>query len=197
MEIHYKNIILRDMMAADIEDEIRWNTTETEWGLWDAPWEDCFSNFDPEAYREKTLKKLQAPKDGFRWRLQAAYADGTHIGDVSTYLIDDNYEWIAEKSLQPDQHYFYAVGVDIKEPSYWGHGLGTEALAAYIRYHLELEHTDICTQTWSGNVRMVKCAEKLGFYVCDREIGYRTVRGEKADGLTFLLDIDKFRGLYE
>jgi RimJ/RimL family protein N-acetyltransferase len=89
------------------------------------------------------------------------------------------------------------VGVGIKEPPYWSQGLGTEALAAYIRYHLELGHTDICTETWSGNVRMVKCAEKLGFYVCDRENGYRTVRGEKVDGLTFRLDVDKFRRLFE
>lgn len=196
MEIRYKNVILRDMVATDMEDEIRWNTVETAWGLWDAPWEDCFSDFDPDAYREKARKKLQAPQDGFRWRLQVAYTDGTHIGNVSAYLIDDNYEWIAEKNLQPGQRFFYAVGADIKEPSYWGRGLGTEALAAYIRYHLEMGHTDIFTQTWSGNVRMVKCAEKLGFYVCDREIGYQTVRGEKVDGLTFRLDVEQFRKRY-
>ncbi len=121
MEIPYKNIILRDMVVADIEDEIRWNTVETEWALWDAPWEDSFSGF----------------------------------------------------------------------------GLGTEALAAYIRYHLEMRHTDICTETWSGNTRMIKCAKKLGFYECDREIGFRTVRGEKVDGLTFRLDVDRFHKSFE
>jgi RimJ/RimL family protein N-acetyltransferase len=196
MKIHYRNIILRDMRVADIEDEIRWNTIETEWGLWDAPWED-FSDFDPDVFREETLKKLQAPEDGFRWRLQVDHADGTHIGSVNSYLIDDSYEWIAEKSLQPDQHRFYAVGVDIKEPSYWGRGLGAETLAAYIRYHLELGHTDICTQTWSGNLRMIRCAEKLGFYECDRKPGYQTVREETVDGLTFRLDTDQFRRSYE
>ena len=196
MEIRCKNVILRDMVAADIEDEIRWHTVETEWGLWDTPWEDCFSAFDPDAYREKARKKLQEPKDGFRWELQVVSSDGTHVGSVNTYWIDDNYEWVARKNLQPGQHVFYAVGCAIKEPSYWGRGLGTETLIAYVRYHLNLGHTDICTQTWSGNVRMVKCAEKLGFTVCDREIAFRTVRGEKVDGLTFRLNVDQFRKRY-
>ena len=143
MEIRCKNVILRDMVAADIEDEIRWHTVETEWGLWDAPWEDCFSAFDPDAYREKARKKLQEPKDGFRWELQVVSSDGTHVGSVNTYWIDDNYEWVARKNLQPGQHVFYAVGCAIKEPSYWGRGLGTETLIAYVRYHLNLGHTDI------------------------------------------------------
>ena len=39
MEIKYKNIILRDMIPSDIEDNVRWNTTETEWSDYDAPWE--------------------------------------------------------------------------------------------------------------------------------------------------------------
>ena len=32
-------LILRDMRESDIEDYVRWFTTETEWGSWDAPWE--------------------------------------------------------------------------------------------------------------------------------------------------------------
>lgn len=36
MELHYKDIILRDYKENDIEDDIRWNTVETQWALWDA-----------------------------------------------------------------------------------------------------------------------------------------------------------------
>ena len=39
MKLKYKNIILRDMEEKDLDDYIRWNTTETEWQNWDAPWE--------------------------------------------------------------------------------------------------------------------------------------------------------------
>lgn len=31
MYIKYQNIILRDMIESDIEDYVRWFTTETEW----------------------------------------------------------------------------------------------------------------------------------------------------------------------
>ena len=39
MKIKNENIILRDMIESDIDDYVRWFTTETEWSLWDAPWE--------------------------------------------------------------------------------------------------------------------------------------------------------------
>ena len=39
MEFKFRNVVLRDMGEADIEDEIRWNTVETQWAQWDAPWE--------------------------------------------------------------------------------------------------------------------------------------------------------------
>ena len=39
MEITYENITLRDMIASDIENYVRWFTTETEWMDTDAPWE--------------------------------------------------------------------------------------------------------------------------------------------------------------
>lgn len=32
-------IILRELIEADIEDNIQWNTIDSEWQLWDAPWE--------------------------------------------------------------------------------------------------------------------------------------------------------------
>jgi len=35
-------LILRDMKESDIEDYVRWFTTETEWGNWDSPWEGHF-----------------------------------------------------------------------------------------------------------------------------------------------------------
>lgn len=32
-------VILRDFKEGDIEKRIYWETSETEWQLWDAPWE--------------------------------------------------------------------------------------------------------------------------------------------------------------
>ena len=78
------------------------------------------------------------------------------------------------------------------EKAFWGSGLGTQALAAFILHHLDHGHRDLCLQTWSGNVRMVRCAEKLGFVECHREVGNREVRGKTYDGLTFRLDVQRF-----
>jgi RimJ/RimL family protein N-acetyltransferase len=45
----------------------------------------------------------------------------------------------------------------------------------------------LCAATWSGNVRMVRVAEKCGFSLTNREVGKREVRGGRYDGLTFAL----------
>ena len=35
---------------------------------------------------------------------------------------------------------------------------------------------------------MIRCAQKLGFQECEREIGSREVSGKKYDGLTFRVE---------
>ena len=68
MELKYQNIVLRDMEERDIGDEIRWNTTQTQWALWDAPWEmeEELKTFDPEAHRKKELEWLVKPAAAWR-----------------------------------------------------------------------------------------------------------------------------------
>ena len=194
MEIRYREIVLRDMVESDIEDDIRWNTVETQWALWDAPWEmeTELPKFNPESYRREQLELLQAPKDQPRWRFELDTADGIHIGSVNSYLIDENWNWIPLRSVTPGQKVYRTLGIEICDCSYWSKGLGTQALAAYISYYLENHCADLCLQTWSGNFRMVKSAERLGFVVCHREVGNRCVRGGVYDGLTFRLDLDRF-----
>jgi len=195
MKIEYKNVVLRDMKESDINDDIRWNTVQTEWALWDAPWEmeEFLQNFDPKKYREEVLAELLKPKTEPRWGFEVDTAGGVHIGSVNSYMIDENYSWIPFRNVKSGQKAFRTVGIEICESSYWGRGLGTEALAAFIKYYLSLGEKDICTQTWSGNTRMVKSALRLGFEEVHRETGSRNVRGGTYDGLTFLLNEKKFK----
>ena len=194
MKIEYKDIILRDMTEADIEDDIRWNTLETDWANWDAPWESLpdLLTFDAEEYRKKELLKLAEPKDKIRWGFEIETAEGIHIGAVNSYMINENFEWIPIRNAKPGEKLFRTVGIDICESSFCGKGLGRKALAAFINYYLENGEDEIYCQTWSGNIRMIKCAEKLGFEVCKRKTDYREVNGKKYDGLTFCLDKEKF-----
>lgn len=180
-----EKVILRDMIPEDCEDYIRWNTVETDWKEWDAPWKRK-DPFDEAAYRERMKGWLQAVpagdarRDGF----EVCLANGRHVGWVSSYSIDEDCSIIngAGKTT---------VGIDICEPDARG-GTGSRALAAFIRYLLGQGEEEIFTQTWSGNLRMIRAAEKLGFAEYRRKLGVCQVRGGTYDGLTFRLDQEKF-----
>lgn len=188
MEIKYQNVVLRDMRESDIEDEIRWRTVETAWGDWDAPWEEM-----TPVDREKELEWINTRKPDHRLCLEIDTANGVHIGAVSAYCISENFDWFKLSGEEERQSLNWAVGIDINESAYWSGGWGTQALAAWVRYHLEEGYENLYTQTWSGNVRMVGLAKKLGFVECNRVHGNRQVRGGTYDGLTFRLDREAFR----
>lgn len=194
MQIKYKNIILRDFMESDIEDYVRWNTAETQWALWDGPWEmeRKLAEYNEEAHREKLGGYLAKQKEGHRRSFEIDTIEGAHIGSVNAYCIDDEYNWrqAGEKSEWLESR--WAVGIDICESDYWSGGYGTQALTAFIRYCIDDGYTDLYTQTWSGNFRMVGLAQKMGFYECCRKKDIRKVRGGSYDGLTFRLDLEKF-----
>ena len=83
---------------------------------------------------------------------------------------------------------YRAIGIDICESDVWGNGVGTNALRAFINYYFGNGVDELYTQTWSGNIRMLRCAEKLGFEECNRYVGSRQVEGKTYDGLTFRLE---------
>lgn len=189
MEIKFENIILRDMIESDIEDYVRWFTTETEWSDFDAPWEPVSGNAAEEqkSWSEYYASVRELPEEVLRWKLEIEW-NGRHIGWASSYMIDESYEWISADDIQEGQKVYRAVGIDICESDIWGQGIGTNALRAFINYYLESGVTEIYTQTWSGNTRMLRCAEKLGFVECNRNVGARQVEGKTYDGLTFRLE---------
>ncbi len=184
MKIEYGNLILRDMIASDVEDYVRWFSVEREWENWDAPWEK--EETTEETERKKWTEYYESvkgrPDDIPRWKFEIEW-NGRHIGWVSSYCIDENYEWIG--SRKDGQTIYRAVGIDICEPDMQGKGVGTSALRAYMNYCFKGGVNELYTQTWSGNIRMIRCAEKLGFAECGRVVDEREVDGQQYDGLTF------------
>ena len=79
------------------------------------------------------------------------------------------------------------MGIDIYEPGMRGRGIATVALGLFIEHLRACGEARIFAQTWSGNVRMLALARKLGFEGYLRKPGVRTVRGEAYDGLAFEL----------
>ena len=132
MELKYQNIVLRDMEERDIGDEIRWNTVQTQWALWDAPWEmeEELKTFDPEAHRKKELEWIAKPKPDHRRCLELETWDGVHLGAVNCYCIDDDCNWLekAPDTEEGRKAARWAVGLDICEPAYWNGGWGAQAL---------------------------------------------------------------------
>ena len=103
---------------------------------------------------------------------------------MSSYCINENYEWTAEDTVHR------AIGIDICEPAAWDKGIGSNVLRAFMNYHFADGIDELYTQTWSGNTRMFHCAEKLGFVECNCDVGEQEVNGQKYDGLTFKLKRD-------
>lgn len=193
MKIVYKDIILRDYQESDIENDIRWMTVETAWHDWDAPWkaEKAFREFNPAKFRQRMMDRLAKGPDenGFRYTFEIETKEGVHIGGVNTYFLDRQYKW----KPRDEGGCLHTLGIGIHESAYWHKGLGTQALTAFIKYYIDHGITDLYTETWSGNYPMVALAEKLGFEVCLREKDYRRFEGELYDGLTFKLNIRKFK----
>lgn len=177
--LKYNNIILRDRIPADIVDHRRWLTTEVAWLEWDAPWEKEDPDF-VQKYLARMEQRLHQPLPAIRSTLEICHADGAHIGMVNAYDIDENPEKLA-------------VGITLRESRYWGQSLGSQAFPLWLDYQFKATGREtIFCQTWSGNTRMIKLAEKCGFAECQRIKGIREVRGQIYDALTFHLNRSNF-----
>jgi len=171
------------MRESDLVDEERWNTIETEWSEWDAPWEED-EPFDMEEEREYLLKRIKNPPKVYSV-LELDTAEGWHIGGVNHYFIDK------QKDLK-------AVGIAIPPISARGKGYGKNAFILWVAYHFANSNAEeIYTQTWSGNYPMIKLAESVGFEEIGRIKGIRKVRGERYDALTFSISRKFFHERYE
>jgi len=194
MELRNEKIVLRDPIESDIDDRIRWETAQTEWLEWDAPWETEEKPFVPEDYRRDMKRALSAKEDPnrFRYGFQICTNDASerHIGWVNAYRISDTYCYThGEGKL--------TIGIDIPDESSRRKGYATEAWALYISYLLRQGIDDVYTQTWSGNHRVLGLINKLGFEECDRRTDFRRVRGTLYDGLTFRLNLERFNHFWD
>ncbi len=188
VRLEHQGIVLRDYVASDIENDVRWHTTETEWQLWDAPWEmeESIRDFNPDEFRARMKRTLAThrSREIMRTSFELCTAEGIHIGGVNSYLMNDSYEWISSKTNKIGHR---AIGIDICEKSYWSRGYGTQAYDAFINYLFAHGIPAVYTQTWSGNTRMIGLAKKMGFELCACKENSRIIEDRPYDGLTFRL----------
>lgn len=187
MKIEFENIVLRDYQLSDVEDEIRWTNVDTAWFSEDTPWM-TLERVDPDELRSDMIEIMESmPEDAIRWRFEIE-VDGRHVGLVSSSYWDENYEstpWdtIDQSKNAVENHSIRVLGIEICEMAYWGKGIGTKALTAFIKYYRNLGEYRFLLETWSGNKRMLGCARKLGFVEVKRQHGVYLVNGQEYDAL--------------
>ncbi|MBQ3231344.1 MAG: GNAT family N-acetyltransferase [Clostridia bacterium] len=187
MRITYDNIILRDYVLSDVEDEVRWTNEETEWFYQEAPW----MTLEPVNADElrADMKEIidDLSENVIRWRFEIE-VDGRHIGQLSSSYLNSNYEhtpWecIDQSKNAPWNNSVRALGIEICEMEFWGKGIGTKALTAFMEYYRGFGENRFLLQTWNGNLRMLGCAKKLGFFEVKRTKGAIWVDGKAFDEL--------------
>lgn len=187
MKITYKNITLRDYKLSDVEDEVRWTNTETEWFRSDTPWMKI-EPVDAEELRTDMSKIINNMSDDIiRWRFEID-ADGKHIGLVSSYYLNSDFEYTPWNSIDQtknaiENNSIRGIGIEICDMQYWGKGIGTKALTALIDYYRSFGENHFLIETWSGNHKMLGCAKKLGFYEIKRIKGTHIVDGQEVDDI--------------
>jgi len=173
------NIVLRYIKESDIEDYVRWTTTETEWNDWDAPWE-----VDEEGGFVAWQRDMLNEEPHFYSKLEIDTLAGKHLGWVLCYGVDD----LGKTKVT-------AVGLNIPVVGDRGMGYGKNALTLYMA-HLFKKEDVLYTQTWSGNTPMLRLAEKIGFAEVRRIKDLREVGGKKYDALTFAMSKEDFFDKY-
>jgi RimJ/RimL family protein N-acetyltransferase len=168
-------IILRDLQFADLEAIFYWLHPSQKWHELDGPY------YPPKPEEElpnligEWAKKIAAPKNQAAWRRAITLADtNVIIGIVTRYWISEETDWIA-------------IGISIWNPEHWGKGYGYEALGQWCDYLFAQEprFVRLDLRTWSGNPRMMRLAEKLGFKQEAVFRKARIVKGEYYDGLGY------------
>ncbi len=174
------NLKLRNFEENDIEKFKYWFTIETEWMNWDAPWEWIDYEFDGA---EQLSHRLQKTKNNPCFECEIIY-NNEHIGWVSAYYMTDDYKY---NDLNKTNK--IAIGIDIPNINHRKLGIGKEVYRRYLEYFKSLGYNEIYTQTWSGNIPMIKMALNSGFKEINRYKDLRIVNNQKFDALTFKIEI--------
>ena len=188
MKIKGQRVILRDdPRDSNSDDFFSWLNME-EWKYYDEP-DQPFQpisreEFDKRAKKnreefDKRNKKKSKGSSSSRpspgWHIDTV--DGQHIGWVNYYNWDQE-----EKSA--------FIGICIPEEENWGKGYGTEAVSLFLNFLFDsFSLNTIRTATWTGNKRMVRCAQKAGF-TNQKIMPHRSsisVRGEPLERIEFSL----------
>ncbi|ATH95013.1 GNAT family N-acetyltransferase [Bacillus glycinifermentans] len=156
-----------------------YGTKKPEWKKWDAP----YFPLQPEPYQyfAESFVPLLKEKPP---RYAAIEIDGRFKGTISYYWECRPTRWLE-------------CGIVIYDPQFWNGGYGTEAVKLWVGYLFEnTEVARIGMTTWSGNARMMKCAEKAGFTLEGRLRKVRYYDGVYYDSIRYGILREEWEHIY-
>lgn len=158
------NIVLRELEIKDLEDYLYWNHPSREFHKYNGPYYTKINEEELKSYIEELRTALlNGEKNVLKNKKIIANRETDEIiGQVNWY-------WKSQETL------WMEVGIVIFNENYWGNGIGYVALKMWINeiFEEKPELIRLGLSTWSGNVRMMKLAEKLGLI---KEAVYRKAR---------------------
>lgn len=138
-----------------------------EWKKYDAPYFPL-KHVSYEIFETKWNAELESDRFPDDLLIEV---DGRAIGLVTFYWEHEPSRWLE-------------AGIIIYDPAYWSGGYGTEALSLWVDClfrHLDIARVGITT--WSGNPRMMRCAEKVGMQLEGRMRKCRYYNGAYYDSI--------------
>ncbi len=143
-----ERVILKSIEDDDIPViwKLIYGTENTEWKKWDAPYFPL-NKKTLEEYR----KSIHTPDSYDSIAKLGIWVSKDLIGTVGYYWEHKASNWLE-------------IGISIYDEQYWSKGYGLETLKIWINHLFKVMPllVRVGLTTWSGNIRMLKCAEKLG-----------------------------------
>lgn len=169
-EIDGNKVILKEPRKEDIDELYYWQYEEEEQAAkkWNGPY------IENKKITKERHKKIWLEDNEILPGIPDSltiFAKEKLIGIVTSHWVDKNTNWLE-------------TGIVIYDTDYWNGGYGSEAYKLWIEFLFK--STDLHRlgmSTWSGNLRMMKVAEKLGMIEEARIRDARIVDGTYYDAI--------------
>jgi RimJ/RimL family protein N-acetyltransferase len=137
-------IEIRKAAPSELNDLYELVTNNSEWTRFNGPYFP-YSHPTFEQFRTELFNKLLLGES-----IKLITLNGVPVGSVSYYWECESTRWLE-------------VGVIIYDQAHWGKGIARPALRLWISELFDrFDIARVGLTTWSGNPRMMKCAENLG-----------------------------------
>ncbi len=165
-----EKVVLREATQEDVNELYYWKYEEKnqEAKKWNAPY-----ITEEKLAKEEYMNSWEKEYELFASvpRILAVIIDEKAVGTVSCYWVDKHTNWLE-------------TGIVIYDSAYWSGGYGTEAYRMWIDFLFKSTSLHrLGMSTWSGNIRMMKTAAKIGMKEEARIREARIVNGNYFDSI--------------